>query len=104
MKDIISGIERLKTVSPQTWDPDATFALLSEVYQREIDNINMLCGSAYVTAWKPDVTLDYSKPTKNIIGQLLYTTSITDLNSLNVQRCTIEGMTNKVLSFTAKSK
>ena len=98
MKQIIAEIQAVKAKSSITWDPAATYALLRQVYETEIANVDLPCGSMYASSWHPDATLDYSKPTKNIIGQLLYTTSVTDLNGLNVERCKIDDMFNKVLS------
>ena len=98
MNSVITEIKKVKAQSPVTWNPGTTYMLLYQVYKNEIDNIKLPCGSTYTSAWHPDATLDYSKPSSNIIGQLLYATSITELNSLNVQRCAIDALTNSVLS------
>ena len=104
MNEVVAQIQNIKQKNVITWDPYATYNLLYNVYKNEIANIDLPCGSVYPSVWHPDETLDYSKPTKNIIGQLLYTTSVTELNTLNVQRCAIDDLTDKVLSYPYSSK
>jgi len=100
VKSVISRIQEVKAKNAETWDPYATYNLLYDVYKNEIANIDRPCGSVYTSVWHPDETLDYSKPTKNIIGQLLYGNAITELNSLNVQRCSIDSLINSVVSMS----
>ncbi len=100
MKSVVNRMQEVKTKNAETWDPYTTYNLLHEVYSNEVANIDLPCGSAYPSVWRPDETLDYSKPTKNIIGQLIYANALTELNDLNVQRCSIDNLTNAVVSMS----